>query len=65
MEHMQRCLKAVPLKDLKLRKNSLIAVIVHMGRVIVPFGGDHIEAGDIVVVITRDSGIKDLNEVIR
>ena len=55
----------VPLKDLKLRKNSLIAVIVHMGRVIVPFGGDHIEAGDIVVVITRDSGIKDLNEVIR
>ena len=32
---------------------------------IVPFGNDHIEAGDNVVIIACESGIGDLNEVIR
>ena len=54
-----------PLKELNIRRNSLVAVIVRHGKVIVPFGNDHIEAGDTVVVIACDSGIKDLNEVIR
>ena len=43
----------------------LVAVIVRKGQVIVPFGNDHIEAGNSVVILSRDSGIKDLNEVIR
>ncbi|MBR4068260.1 MAG: Trk system potassium transporter TrkA [Clostridia bacterium] len=55
----------VPLKDLNIRKGTLIAVIVRKGRVIVPFGGDHIEAGDSVLIIACESGIGDLNEVIR
>ncbi len=55
----------VPLKDLTMRPNSLVAVIVRRGKVIVPFGNDTIESGDSVVIITCESGLSDLNEVIR
>ena len=54
----------IPLKDLTMRKNTLVAIIVRHGRVIVPFGNDHIEAGDSVVIMASESGISDLNEVI-
>ena len=54
----------VPLKDLSMRKGSIVSVIVHQGRIIIPFGKDHIEEGDHVIVISRDSGISDLNEVL-
>ena len=55
----------VPLRDLTMRHGTLVAVIVRQGKVIVPFGNDHIEAGDSVVIIACESGIDDLNEVIR
>ena len=55
----------VPLKNLTVRPGALVAVIVRKGKVIVPFGNDHIEAGDSVVIIACESGISDLNEVIR
>ena len=55
----------IPLKDLHMRPNTLVAVIVRQGQVIVPFGNDHIEAGDTVIIIACESGISDLNEVIR
>ncbi len=54
----------IPLKDLTMHPGTLVAVIVHQGKVIVPFGNDCIEAGDHVVIISRDSGLGDLNEVI-
>lgn len=54
----------VPLRDLTTRKNTLVAVIVHQGHVIVPFGDDHIEAGDNVIILACESGIGDLNEVL-
>ena len=52
------------LKDLTTRPGNLVAVILHQGKVIVPFGNDKIEAGDHVVIISRESGIGDLNEVL-
>ena len=55
----------VPLKDLSIRPGTLVAVIVRKGQVIVPFGNDHIEEGDIVIILACDSGVSDLNEVIR
>ena len=55
----------VELKNLHMRKDTLVAVIVRNGQVIVPFGNDHIEAGDTVIIIACESGISDLNEVIR
>ena len=55
----------IPLKKLSVRKGALVAIILHKGKVIVPFGDDVIEAGDHVVIISTASGISDLNEVIR
>ena len=55
----------IPLKKLSVRNGALVAIILHKGKVIVPFGDDVIEAGDHVVIISTASGISDLNEVIR
>lgn len=54
-----------PLKSLKIRKNALVAIIVRNGKIITPFGDDHIESGDSVIVMVSDSGISDLSEVLR
>jgi len=54
----------IPLKDLNTRKGALVSVIVHQGKIIVPFGQDRIEEGDHVVIISSQSGIADLNEVL-
>ena len=53
----------VPLKSLKLRKGVLIAVIVRNGKVIIPEGSTCLEQGDDMIVIARDSGILDLNDI--
>ena len=53
----------IPLKDLKLRKGILIAVIVRDGKVIIPTGTTTLESGDNVIVVARDSGILDLNDI--
>ena len=55
----------IPLKNLRMRRNTLVAVIVRSGKVIVPFGNDHLEDGDHVIIMACESGITDLNEVIR
>ena len=55
----------VPLKDLKVAKECLIAVIVRENQVKIPFGNDTIEAGDHVVVISRKAGLSNLNEVLK
>ena len=54
----------IPLKDLTSRKGSLVSVIVHQGKIIIPFGNDRIEEGDHVVIISSNPGISDLNEVL-
>ena len=54
----------IPLKDLSVRKGTLVAVIVRQGKIIIPFGNDHLEVNDHVVIISRETGIADLNEVI-
>lgn len=54
----------IPLKDLPLKKNLLIACITREGRVIIPSGNDTIEVGDRVVVVTMESGFKDISNVL-
>lgn len=54
----------IPLKKLRIRSGNLVSLILHPGKVIIPFGDDRIEAGDHVVIISRESGIGDLNEVL-
>lgn len=53
-----------PIRELKIVPGTLISIIVRQNKVIIPFGNDHIEADDHVVIITREQGIADLNEVI-
>ena len=54
----------IPLKNLRKPEHTLISAIVRGSTVIVPFGEDHIEAGDNVIVMVRKSGVSDLSEVI-
>ncbi len=44
----------VPLMQLRLRKNLLIAAINRGGRIIIPSGQDTLEPGDTVVVVTTE-----------
>ena len=53
----------IPLKDLKLKKGILIAVLVHQGRVIIPDGSSSIQKGDTVIIISRNHGILDINDI--
>ncbi len=54
----------IPLKDLKLKKNLLVACITRSGRVIIPGGNDSIAVGDRVVVVTMESGFKDVADIL-
>ena len=52
-----------PLKDLHLRSGILIAVIVRDSEIIIPEGSSCLQAGDSVILISRNSGILDLNDI--
>ena len=54
----------VPLKDLNIDPDCLIAVIVRENKVLVPFGNDAIENGDTVIIISKRAGVSALDEVI-
>ena len=53
-----------PLKELKLKKNILIACINHNGKIIIPRGMDRISYGDTVIIVTAaDEPISELNDI--
>jgi trk system potassium uptake protein TrkA len=54
----------VPLKELKLKPNVLLASIFHAGKVEIPHGASTIQSGDSVVVVTTNRGTIDtLNDI--
>ncbi len=54
----------IPLKRLATRKGILFASITRRGRVIIPGGDDHLEAGDNVIVIAAaEDFIKNLEDI--
>lgn len=55
----------VPLKELKFKENVLIASIFRNGTVITPRGDDVIQAGDVVVIVTKQLGLQDVGDVLR
>lgn len=55
----------VPLKDLKLRENTLIGGITRGRKILIPSGADAIEDGDRVIVVSTAGEIRDLTDVIR
>ncbi len=54
-----------PLKLLKFKENVLVASILRDGAVMIPHGDDIIQAGDAVVIVTKQLGIQDVTDVLR
>ena len=52
------------LKDLSIRKNTLICCINRRGRIIRPGGNDKIEEGDSVVVVTTQRGLNSIDDIL-
>lgn len=53
------------LKDLKFREDILIAAIQREKNIIYPTGNDEIKLNDIIVIISKDSNIRELNDVVK
>ena len=54
----------VPLKDLRLKKGVLLAAISRGSEIIIPGGLTCIQEGDSVVVVTRNTGLDDLKDIL-
>lgn len=63
--HEKSNLVGVPLKDLRLKQNLLIACINRRGMIITPGGQDTIEVGDTVIVVTTNRGFHDLQDILK
>ena len=57
-------LTGVPLEQLSLKKNILVGCINRGGRIITPRGRDTIEVGDTVILVTTNSGLHDLTDIL-
>lgn len=54
----------LPLKALPIKKNNLIACIGRKRDVIIPNGDDHLEAGDSVIVVTKDHIVSNFTDIL-
>lgn len=55
----------VPLMDLNLRDNLLIACITRGHSIIIPRGQDRIQLGDTVIVVTTHPGLNDVRDILK
>ena len=55
----------IPLKQLKIRQDILIATIVHKDKIITPSGNDKMEKGDTVILITKGEHIDDIKDILK
>lgn len=53
----------VPLKDMRLKSNLLIACIYRDGRAFIPGGNDVFRAGDSVTIVTTRTGLSSIEEI--
>ncbi len=54
----------IPLRDLTLKKNILIAGIIRDRKAIIPTGHDKFESGDRVIVVAAGSRLNDLSDIL-
>ncbi len=59
----ESAITGVPLSNLKLKRDVLIAAILRGGEVIIPRGQDTIEKGDAVIIVSKILGLHDISEV--
>ena len=53
----------IPIKDLKIKDNYLLDAIIRANRVIIPSGKDTIEPHDSIIIITTNTYVKDLSDI--
>ena len=54
----------VPLSQLHLKKNLLLCCITRGNEIRIPRGGDQIQVGDNVIVVTLEHGLHDLRDIV-
>lgn len=54
----------IPLKELKLKKNILIAAIIRSDETIIPNGNDQINENDNVIVVSTNQYLDDLSDIL-
>ena len=55
----------IPLEKLSLKKNLLVACINRDGKIITPKGKDTMEPGDTVIIVTTNTGLNDLKDILK
>lgn len=55
----------IPLMELKMKDQVLIAFINRRGRILLPTGNDCIQVGDSVMVVTKHSGFDEIEDILR
>ena len=55
----------LPLKDLKLRDNTLVACIIRDGQSMIPRGLDEIRTRDNVIIVTTHTGLHVLDDILK
>lgn len=55
----------IPIKQMKIKKNILLACIIRGNRIIYPHGDDTIEQGDTVIVVAKsEAAVHDLDDIL-
>lgn len=54
----------VPLAKLELKKNLLVSCITRNNKIIIPSGQDSLQIGDTVIIVTTNTGLNDLSDIL-
>ncbi len=57
-------LSDIPLEELQIKENTIVACIIRGRSIIIPRGKDTMRVGDSVVIVTTTLGLKDIRDVI-
>jgi trk system potassium uptake protein TrkA len=57
-------LVGIPLEKLETKQNLLVCCIIRNGKIIIPNGQDSIQSGDRVIIVTTNTGLNDLNDIL-
>lgn len=63
--HEESPIVGIPLEKLNLKENILICCINHKGKIITPKGQDVIQVGDTVIIVTTNTGLNDIRDILK
>ena len=55
----------IPLMDMNLKDNLLVCCMNRNGSIIIPRGQDSFQPGDTVMVVTTNSGLRDISDIVK